>query len=226
MSTLAVVGYYEAWWIQILKAIIIFAVGLQLVPVVLIAERKLLGPLPGPLRPQPRRPLRRAAAARRHPQAADQGAVPARPPRSACCSRSRRLISILTAVAAFAIIPFGNVQNIFGTPVGLYGIDVSIGPLYVFAFGGDRLLRDHARRLVLGLEVLVPRRDARRRAADLLRGLPGPRAGRRDHHRADALADRDRRSPERHVVHHAAVLRLPDLPRSRASPRPTARRST
>jgi NADH-quinone oxidoreductase subunit H len=45
------------------------------------------------------------------------------------------LISILTAVASFAIIPFGNVQNIFGTPVGLYGVDLSIGPLYVFAFG-------------------------------------------------------------------------------------------
>jgi NADH-quinone oxidoreductase subunit H len=28
------------------------------------------------------------------------------------------------------------VQNIFGTRVGLYGIDVSIGPLYLFALGG------------------------------------------------------------------------------------------
>jgi NADH-quinone oxidoreductase subunit H len=28
------------------------------------------------------------------------------------------------------------VQHIFGQRVGLYGIDVSIGPLYVFAFGG------------------------------------------------------------------------------------------
>ena len=40
---LALVGYYEPWWIQIIKAIVIFAVGLQLVPVVLLAERKLLG---------------------------------------------------------------------------------------------------------------------------------------------------------------------------------------
>ncbi len=40
---LALVGFYEDWWIQILKAIVIFAVGLQLVPVVLLAERKLLG---------------------------------------------------------------------------------------------------------------------------------------------------------------------------------------
>ena len=38
-------------------------------------------------------------------------------------------------MAVFAIIPFGDVQSIFGTKVGLYGIDVSIGPLYVFAFG-------------------------------------------------------------------------------------------
>jgi NADH-quinone oxidoreductase subunit H len=45
------------------------------------------------------------------------------------------VISIVTAVAAFALIPFGNVQHIFGTRVGLYGIDVSIGPLYLFAFG-------------------------------------------------------------------------------------------
>ena len=44
------------------------------------------------------------------------------------------MISILTAVAALAIVPFGNVVDIFGTPTGLYGIDVSIGPLYLFAF--------------------------------------------------------------------------------------------
>jgi NADH-quinone oxidoreductase subunit H len=45
------------------------------------------------------------------------------------------MISIFTAVAALAIIPFGNIENVFGTRVGLYGIDVGIGPLYVFAFG-------------------------------------------------------------------------------------------
>ncbi|MEN3282185.1 MAG: NADH-quinone oxidoreductase subunit, partial [Solirubrobacteraceae bacterium] len=36
----AEVGYFEPWWMQIAKAIVIFAVGLQLVPVVLIVERK------------------------------------------------------------------------------------------------------------------------------------------------------------------------------------------
>src|SRR5450432_2274596 len=46
------------------------------------------------------------------------------------------VIAILTAVSALALVPFGNVQHIFGQRVGLYGIDVSIGPLYVFAFAG------------------------------------------------------------------------------------------
>src|SRR5207245_1523580 len=45
------------------------------------------------------------------------------------------MVSIATAVAAFALIPFGDVQDIFGTKTGLYGVDLSIGPLYLFAFG-------------------------------------------------------------------------------------------
>ena len=43
MIVFAEVGYYEAWWIQLLKALVIFGVVFQLVPVVLLAERKLLG---------------------------------------------------------------------------------------------------------------------------------------------------------------------------------------
>ena len=39
----SVVGYYEEWWVQILKSLVIFVVGLSLVPMVLIAERKVLG---------------------------------------------------------------------------------------------------------------------------------------------------------------------------------------
>jgi NADH-quinone oxidoreductase subunit H len=35
----------------------------------------------------------------------------------------------------FAVIPFGRTQHIFGTKVGFYGVDVSIGILYLFAFG-------------------------------------------------------------------------------------------
>ena len=42
-TILATVNYYEPWYVQIIKAIILFAVGLQLVPIVLIAEHKILG---------------------------------------------------------------------------------------------------------------------------------------------------------------------------------------
>src|ERR1700759_185958 len=40
---LADVMYYEPWWMQIIKAIVVFAIGLRPVPLALLAERKLLG---------------------------------------------------------------------------------------------------------------------------------------------------------------------------------------
>jgi NADH-quinone oxidoreductase subunit H len=134
MSTLAVVGYYEPWWIQIIKGIVIFAVGLSLVPLVLIAERKGLGRLQsryGPNRVgaygmmQPLADIVKLLTKEQFRPRTSTGFLFALAP----------VISILTASAAFALIPFGDVQNIFGTPVGLYGVDVSIGPLYLFAFG-------------------------------------------------------------------------------------------
>src|ERR1700754_5120307 len=42
---------------------------------------------------------------------------------------------MFTAVATIAIIPFSDTVDIFGTEVGLYGLDPSIGILYAFAFG-------------------------------------------------------------------------------------------
>jgi NADH-quinone oxidoreductase subunit H len=44
-------------------------------------------------------------------------------------------ISMMTAVATIAIIPFSDVVNIFGADVGLYGVDPSVGILFAFAFG-------------------------------------------------------------------------------------------
>ena len=45
-------------------------------------------------------------------------------------------ISMFTAVATLALVPFSDRVDIFGTDVGLYGIDPSVGVLYAFAFGG------------------------------------------------------------------------------------------
>jgi len=132
---IALVGYYEPWWIQILKSIVIFAVGLQLVPVVLLAERKLLGRFQsryGPNRVgpfgalQPLADILKLLTKEQFRPSTSIGFLFAIAP----------IISIVTAVMALAIIPFGDVQDIFGTKVGLYGIDVSIGPLYLFAMSG------------------------------------------------------------------------------------------
>jgi NADH-quinone oxidoreductase subunit H len=134
MSTLALVGHYEPWWIQIVKAVVIFAVALQLVPIVLIAERKLLGRFQGRYGPnrvgpygllQPLADILKLLTKEQFRPTTSVGFLFALAP----------AISIVTAVAAFSIIPFGDVQDIFGTRVGLYGVDVSIGPLYLFAFG-------------------------------------------------------------------------------------------
>jgi NADH-quinone oxidoreductase subunit H len=130
---LADVTYFEPWWMQIIKAIIIFTVGLSLVPVVLLAERKLLGRMQGRYGPnrvgpfgamQPLADIGKLLLKEQFRPRTSIGWLFALAP----------IISIVTAVAAFAIIPFGNVVDIFGTKTGLYGIDVSIGPLYLFAF--------------------------------------------------------------------------------------------
>jgi NADH-quinone oxidoreductase subunit H len=135
VSVLALVGYFEPWWLQILKALVIFALGLQLVPVVLLAERKLLGRFQaryGPNRVgpygalQPLADILKLLTKEQFRPTTSVGLLFALAP----------IVSIVTAVAAFAIIPFGDTQDILGTKVGLYGVDVSIGPLYLFAFGG------------------------------------------------------------------------------------------
>jgi NADH-quinone oxidoreductase subunit H len=131
---LAVVGYFEPWWIQILKSLVIFAVILQLVPLVLVAERKLLGRFQhryGPNRVgvfglvQPLADILKLLTKEASRPRTSVGALFSVAP----------AISIVTAVAAIAVIPFSNTVDIFGTRVGLYGIDSSIGVLYAFAFG-------------------------------------------------------------------------------------------
>ena len=134
MTTVAVVGYYEPWWIQLLKALVIFALVFQLVPVALLAERKLLGRFQhryGPNRVGPFGALQPVA---------DIGKLLFKQqfrPRTSIgwLFAIAPAISMLTAVATIAIIPFSNTVDIFGTQVGLYGVDPSIGILFAFAFG-------------------------------------------------------------------------------------------
>jgi NADH-quinone oxidoreductase subunit H len=130
---LADVAHYEAWWIQIIKGVVIFLVALQILPMVIILERKLLGRFQmrfGPNRVGPfgiLQPLAEIVKFATKENTRPRTAIP-------FLYTIAPAISILTAVAAFAIIPFGDRVDIFGSQVGLYGIDVSIGVLYVFAF--------------------------------------------------------------------------------------------
>jgi NADH-quinone oxidoreductase subunit H len=123
----------EPIWVMIVKSIVIFAVLLQIVPLILIAERKILGRFQsriGPNRVGPFGLLQPIADVLKllskepfTPAAAVHWMMAIAP-----------LISVLTAVATMAIIPFGPF-NAWGGDFGLYGMDVSIGLLYFFAFG-------------------------------------------------------------------------------------------
>jgi NADH-quinone oxidoreductase subunit H len=131
---LATVGYYEPWWIQILKSLAIFFVVFQIVPVALQGERKLLGRFQhryGPNRVgpfgalQPMADIGKLIFKQQFRPRTSVGWLHALAP----------AISMLCATATIAIIPFSNTVDIFGTPVGLYGVDPSIGILYALAFG-------------------------------------------------------------------------------------------
>ena len=133
-TVLAAVDYVEPWWIMIIKGIVIFAVGLQILPLIIVGERKLLGRLQnryGPNRVGPfgfGQPLAEIVKAATKSDFRPRTAI-------GWLYFVAPILSIVTAVATLAVIPFGNVVDIFGTPVGLYGIDVSVGPMVIFAFG-------------------------------------------------------------------------------------------
>ncbi len=135
MTGFATVTYVEPWWIQIIKAIVIFGIIFAVLPILIIYERKLMGRMQnryGPNRVGPFGLLQPLAEIVKFATK-----EPFRPTTSVgFLFRIAPMIAILTAVTSLAIIPFGNVQHIFGERVGLYGIDVSVGPLFVFAFGG------------------------------------------------------------------------------------------
>jgi NADH-quinone oxidoreductase subunit H len=132
--TLAAVELVEPWYVQVIKAVVIFAIVFGIVPVLTVLERKLIGRFQGRYGPnrvgpfglmQPLADILKLAGKEQSRPRTSVGLLFAFAP----------MISIFTAVAAVAIIPWGGVHEIFGTPVGLYGIDVGIGPLYLFAFG-------------------------------------------------------------------------------------------
>ena len=123
----------EGTIVLIVKSIVIFAVLLQIVPLILLTERKLLGRFQsriGPNRVGPygaMQPIADVLKLLSKEAFTPAAAVP-------WMMAIAPLISVTTAVATMAIIPFGP-YDVWGGGFGLYGIDVSIGILYFFAFG-------------------------------------------------------------------------------------------
>ena len=128
---LADVDFAEANWLLVVKSLVIFAVILGLVPLILLLERKLLGRFQaryGPNRVGPYgllQPLADVVKLLSKESYKPEAAVPV------LWAIAPALV-ILSATATLAIIPFGDTVD---DKVGLYGIDVSIGILYAFAFG-------------------------------------------------------------------------------------------
>jgi NADH-quinone oxidoreductase subunit H len=123
----------EGTLVLIAKSIVIFVVFLQLVPLVLLGERKLMGRFQsriGPNRVGPYGLLQPIADVLKLLSKEAFTPATAVPWMMAIAP----VISVATAVATMAVIPFGP-YDVWGGGFGLYGIDVSIGLLYFFAFG-------------------------------------------------------------------------------------------
>jgi NADH-quinone oxidoreductase subunit H len=123
----------ETTLVQIAKSLVIFLFVLSIAPLIMFLERKLLGRFQaryGPNRVGPRgllQPLADVFKLLSKEQFAPATAVP-------WMMALAPVISVVTAVATLAVLPFGPFDA-WGGNFGLYGVDVSIGLLYFLAFG-------------------------------------------------------------------------------------------
>ncbi|MDP9188792.1 MAG: NADH-quinone oxidoreductase subunit NuoH [Actinomycetota bacterium] len=126
----AEVGFAEASWIMVVKSLIIFLGVFMIVPVLTVAERKLIGRFQnryGPNRVGPHgllQPVADIVKLAGKEKFRPDAAVP-------LLFAIAPALVIFSGIVTLAIIPFGDVKD----GVGFYGIDVSIGVLYFFAFG-------------------------------------------------------------------------------------------
>ncbi|HSI79781.1 MAG TPA: NADH-quinone oxidoreductase subunit NuoH [Solirubrobacterales bacterium] len=130
---LAEVGFAEAAWVMVAKSLVIFAVVFAIIPVLTVVERKVLG------RFQARYGPNRVGAFGMMQPLADAlkliGKEAFSPDRSVPLLWTLGpILVVFSGITVLAILPWGNVQEIGGGDVGLYGIDISIGILFFFAF--------------------------------------------------------------------------------------------
>ena len=123
----------ETTLVLIVKSIVIFLVMFSVAPVLTWLERKVMSRIQsryGPNRVGPKgliQPMADAFKLMSKERFTPETAVP-------WMMAIAPVISVTTAVATLAVLPFGPFDA-WGGEFGLYGIDVSIGLLYFFAFG-------------------------------------------------------------------------------------------
>jgi NADH-quinone oxidoreductase subunit H len=123
----------ETTLVLIVKSIVIFLVIFQIAPILTWLERKVMSRIQsryGPNRVGPKgliQPVADALKLLSKEHFSPETAVP-------WMMAIAPVISITTAVATIAVLPFGPFDA-WGGEFGLYGIDVSIGLLYFLAFG-------------------------------------------------------------------------------------------
>lgn len=127
--------FHEPFWVTLIKAgVVVFAV-VTIFAYVMLAERKLLGRFQsryGPNRTGPFGFMQPAADVLKLIFKEDfvpRGANP-------ILFHVAPLLAILTACTAIAMIPWGTTAELFGQQFTMYGIDVNIGVLVLFALAG------------------------------------------------------------------------------------------
>ena len=122
----------DPWWLILIKAVAVFAFLLLTVLVAILVERKLLGRMQmrfGPNRVGPFGLLQSLADGVK--LALKEGLVPAGVDKPLYLLAP--VISVVTAILAFAVIPLGPVVSIFGHQTPLQLTDLSVAVLYVLA---------------------------------------------------------------------------------------------
>lgn len=122
----------DPWWLILVKAVAVFAFLLLTVLVAILVERKLLGRMQmryGPNRVGPLGLLQSLADGIK--LALKEGLVPAGVDRPIYLLAP--VISVVTAILAFAVIPLGPVVSVFGHQTPLQLTDLPVAVLYVLA---------------------------------------------------------------------------------------------
>ncbi|WP_313674139.1 NADH-quinone oxidoreductase subunit NuoH [Mycolicibacterium sp.] len=123
---------HDPWWLILAKAVAVFAFLLLTVLVAILVERKLLGRMQmryGPNRVGPWGLLQSAADGIK--LALKEGLIPAGVDKPLYLLAP--VISVITAIMAFAVIPLGPVVSVFGHQTPLQLTDLPVAVLYVLA---------------------------------------------------------------------------------------------